>query len=141
MRKILAALTLSALLGCAGLAPTISGEEDSGLETGGAVHPEDFPLPPLRPDEGTLHQALTLSVAGTRTVTVIYELAPDVSDAALLARYRALLEEQGHEVSDTPHLGDPTIAADLSDDQRVSASIARGGGKRTLRLVLSVRGA
>ncbi|HHO53271.1 MAG TPA: hypothetical protein ENK18_20960 [Deltaproteobacteria bacterium] len=151
MRKLLFALALLTSLGCSGLSRAIFGSGGDGVandDTAGApegdakipIHPKGFPLPPLEPGEGSLHQSLSLSVAGTQTTTLIYELTPSVSDALLLGRYRRLLEAAGHEVSYSEDLGTPSISSNIAVDRRVGVSIARSGDHRTLTLVLSIQG-
>jgi len=97
---------LIAILGCAGMGEKVMEATDvdvdvqvsDGAGGGGATRPADFPLP--EPNVGTLDNTATASMGGMKVTTLIYTLPADADLEALMAPYKAKMEELGYQITE-----------------------------------------
>ncbi len=93
------------LLGCAGMGEKVMEATDVDIDVqvsdgagGGATRPADFPLP--EPGVGTLDNTATASMGGMKVTTLIYTLPADADLDALMAPYKAKMEELGYQITE-----------------------------------------
>jgi hypothetical protein len=97
---------LVAVLGCAGMGEKVMEATDVDVDVqvsgdgagGGATRPADFPLP--EPAVGTLDNTATASMGGMKVTTLIYTLPADADLDALMAPYKAKMEELGYQITE-----------------------------------------
>jgi hypothetical protein len=96
---------LIAVLGCAGMGEKVMEATDVDVDVevgdaagGSAKRPDDFPLP--EPAVGTLDNTASASMGGMKVTTLIYTLPADADLDALMAPYKAKMEELGYEITE-----------------------------------------
>ena len=88
-----------------------------------ATFPSDFPLP--QPSVGTLQNTMTGSMAGNEVTTLTYELPPDADLAAIMAPYKAKMEELGFQISEQTFNDSRTVYG-MKDQEVLTATATPG---------------
>lgn len=133
LRMVVGTGGLIAVLGCAGMGEKVMEASDVDIDVevadgpGGATRPADFPLP--EPAVGTLDNTASASMGGMKVTTLIYTLPPDADLAALMAPYKAKMEELGYQITEQSTSDSATVHG-MKDQDTLTATAS--GGTLTL---------
>ena len=122
------------ILGCSGMSEKMSETvtekmmeaTDAQLDVNNgseATFPSDFPLP--QPGVGTLQNTMSGSMGGNEVTTLTYELPPDADLGALVAPYKAKMEELGYQISEQTSTDSRTVYG-MKGQEMLSASATPG---------------
>jgi len=105
LRMVVGTGGVLAILGCAGMGEKVMEATDVDVDvqvSDGAgsppTRPADFPLPD--PMVGTLDNTANASMGGMKVTTLIYTLPADADLDALMAPYKAKMQELGYEITE-----------------------------------------